>query len=498
MLMSRARVREMAPQPEPPDRPGLAARLRLPEQYWLLALLLAAFYFVTCLYISAQRLLWFDEILTALITRFPDLHTMRQALSEIAEQTPPLYFMITRVFDRMFQHADIGLRVPSVLAFGAGLLVTFDSARRLTNGLYGLIAMSLAATPFVTYYGYEARSYALYFLLAGLALWLWLFTKADSRIAAVAFGAVFLLGAGIHYYVLVCLVPFAITALTERRPFHPKIVGAAIGAMVSLALLYPELASSRTFAKTVSPVWAPSLPRLVAAYLEFLPNAILPLVVIGIVIAARRKPAMHTAPRISEGERVCWLFLLVPLVAYLLGILVTHLFHDRYIVGAAPGMVVGATCLMWRHCRDSKYLSLALLLASTGSAVGLQARTLWNVHYIEADSGDYQERTRQILALEDMLSREGKQHVVLDWDVRYLETWYYSKHRDLYECITAEQRWALKKYVPLRFVSVEQIVANARRTAVIAPSPSLAESLTRAGLRLSVRVAGPLRVVYLE
>src|SRR5437870_9976767 len=132
---------------------GVVDRLHAPRWHWSLALLLAGFYVVSSLYVSAHRLLWFDEILTALVSRLPNLRTMWKALSEVAEQTPPLYFLITRTFDQMFRHGDIGLRVPSALALGAGLLVTFDIARRLTDGLYGLIAMSSPATSSVIYYG---------------------------------------------------------------------------------------------------------------------------------------------------------------------------------------------------------------------------------------------------------------------------------------------------------------------------------------------------------
>ena len=463
-------------------------RLRRPEWYWSCALLLAGSYVASSLYISAHRLLWFDEILTALISRLPNLPSMWKALSEVAEQTPPLYFLITRTFDQMFHHADIGLRVPSALALGAGLLVTFDTARRLTDGLYGLIAMSFLATRCVTYYGYEARSYALYFMLAAIALWLWVSTKAESKIAAAAFGVVFLIGLAIHYYFLLCLVPFGITVLTERRIFHPKVIAATAGVSLSLVALYPNIASARSFANSLSPVfWQASMTGVLRACLDFLPNAILPLVVIAIAVVTFGRSREHAVPSMSAGERVSWLFLVVPLVAYLLGRLVTHQFHNRYIIGAGPGMVVAATCLMWRHCRESRPLSLALLLAFGGSAVTQQLLTLRNLDHIKADSGDYQERTRQTLALDDTLLREGKQHIVFNWDVQYLEAWYYSKHRVHYECITSEDRWAIENYVPLHFVSVEMIVANASQTAVIFPSPTLAEALARAGLHLRVR-----------
>jgi hypothetical protein len=473
--------------------------LNQPVWYWSLALLLAGFYVVSSLYISAHRQLWFDEILTALVSRMPDLRVLWKALSEIEEQTPPFYFLITRTFDQIFHHADIGLRVPSALALGAGLLVTFDTARRLTDGLYGLIAMSLLASPFVTYYGYEARAYAIYFMLAAIALWLWVFTEAESKAAAATFGAVFFIGVAIHYYFVLSLLPFGIMALAQRRIFHPKVVAATVGVMVSLAVLYPQIAKSRAFANSVSPVWAPSVPKLLAAYREFFPIAILALVVIALGLVIFSKPSKHLATSMSAGERVSWLFLVVPLSAYFLGNLVTHIFHDRYIIAAGPGMAVGTTCLLWRYCREWKYLSVALLLAFGGYAVTQQVLTLRNVDHILSDSGDYQERMRQVLAIEDTLLREGKQHLVLSWDIEYLEVWYYSKHRDQYQCFSSEQRWTIKKYVPLEFVSVEEIVANASHTALITPPPALDIALKQAGLHLKVRFAQSQYIVaYLE
>jgi hypothetical protein len=497
-MINNKRRNAMEARSEQSEGYGVAGRLRQPGFYWPLALLLSGFYVVSSLYISAHRQLWFDEILTALVSRLPSWSIMLKSLSEIEEQTPPLYFLITRTFDQIFRHADIGLRVPSALALGAGLLVTFDIARRLTDGLYGLIAMSFLATSFVTYYGHEARSYALYFMLAAIALWLWVFTKAESKTAVVAFGAVFLIGTAIHYYFFLCLLPFGIMALTERRIFHPKVLTATTGVIVSLAVLYPQIAKSLTFAHSVSPVWAPSIARLEFAYLEFVQNAVLPLVVIAIGALVFGNFRNRLATSMSAGERVSWLFLVAPMAAYLLGHLITHLFHDRYNIGAGPGMIVGATCLLWRRYRESRHLSLALLLAFAGSSVAGQLLTVRSIDHIRGESEDYQERTRQVLAVEDTLLREGKQHVVFAWDVEYLETWYYSKHRVQYECITSEARWTIKNYVPLQFVSVEQVVANARQTALVAPTPALAEALERAGLHLKVRFSEPQYIAYLE
>src|SRR6185503_1844437 len=97
----------MATPPGQPKGIDAAGKLCRPEWCWTIAFLWAAFYVSSSLYISAHRLLWFDEILTALVTRLGSWSTMWTALTEIAEQTPPGYFLITRLFDTTFRHADI-------------------------------------------------------------------------------------------------------------------------------------------------------------------------------------------------------------------------------------------------------------------------------------------------------------------------------------------------------------------------------------------------------
>jgi len=229
---------------------GLVSKLRQPAWYWPLAFLAAGFYAAAGLYISSHRLLWYDEIFTALLSRLPDVRTTWKALSEAAEMIPALYFLITRAFDQLFRHADIGIRVPSVLALSAAMLVVFDLVRRLTDGLYGLIAVSFLTTSFVIYYGCEARPYALCFLLAAVALWLWVVTAEESRVAAAAFGAVFLAGVAVHYYFVLCLVPFGLMALAEKRFFHRKVVAAVAGVACAVSVLYRK---SQSYARWCIP-----------------------------------------------------------------------------------------------------------------------------------------------------------------------------------------------------------------------------------------------------
>src|SRR5271165_1889777 len=88
------------------------------------ATVLAAFYFATSLYISSHRLLWVDEINTVNFSRLPGWTSIWKALSEGAEGMPPTYFWTVRVFDNLFGHSELAVRLPSALAMMAGLLIT--------------------------------------------------------------------------------------------------------------------------------------------------------------------------------------------------------------------------------------------------------------------------------------------------------------------------------------------------------------------------------------
>src|SRR5271165_6425565 len=172
-----------------PETPELKQLPKASEKLTLLAaLLLAAFYLASNIHIASHRLFWFDEFFTVRIAQLPAWVTIWTALSHAADSLPPFYYMLVRAFEALFGRSEVIARLPSSLAMVAGLLLTFDCARRLTDGLHGLIALSVLTCSFLPYYGYEARSYAIYFMFAALGLWVWTKTASDLR-SAIFFGA---------------------------------------------------------------------------------------------------------------------------------------------------------------------------------------------------------------------------------------------------------------------------------------------------------------------
>ena len=240
----------------------------------------------------------------------------------------------------------------------------------------------------------------------------------------------------------------------------------------------------------------PSLSGLQSVYLEFFPLTALPLVLIAAGVAAFARPRKRLLTPMTSGERVSWLFLTVPLAAYCLALLVTGFFHRRYIIVAVPGIVVAAACFLWRHYKESGVLSLALLLIFGGIGVFDELRVVRNLQQIQI-YGEEQRNTRQMLALEDTLRGEGKRNFGMASGILFLQAYYHSNHPEQYGLIRFKPPWRIAKYVPLRFLSMEQIVANARETALIDLPPPLALALEKAGLHLKVRSIQPY-VVYLE
>src|SRR5271166_6970160 len=182
------------------------------------AAMLAAFYLTTSIYIGSHRLFWYDEIVTAHLAGLPNLATIFDALGHGADGLPPGYYILAMTTQKLFGSSEVVARLPSALAMTAGLLITFDCARRLSDGLHGLIALSVLTCSFLPYYGYEARSYAIYFMLAALALWVWTKTATDSKLWAILFGAVLCLGVTFHYYAVLLLVPYGLWELYHWKP----------------------------------------------------------------------------------------------------------------------------------------------------------------------------------------------------------------------------------------------------------------------------------------
>ena len=476
------------------------------------AAVLATFYLVTSIYVSSHRLLWFDEVFTVHMARLPDWATILAALSHGADSLPPAYYLVVRTFGKLLGRGEVAVRLPSTLAMVATLLIIFDCARRLSDGLHGLIALALASIPLAGE-GFEARSYAIYIMLAALALWVWTYTGVSEKMSAILFGMVLFLAVSFHYYAVLLLVPYALWEISRWRPWQrpsPKLIAGVIGVVVPAALLSHFILSfSRKFA---TGFWSrPSLRELTEIYSHIFVGGLFILALIAIwIVLVDRKNKSFLLESMPSGEVVGWLFLCIPLAGFIAAELKTNAFAVRYFLVLVPGVAVAFSCWVWRNFRDAPRVSLGIFLLLATWGVANEMQVVLQPSVVETPG------TRAYLGLEGTLRDEGKRFLVFSDPFLFLEAQYYSKYPG--ECILLlppdfekevsagrpdpymHQRveQILSHYYPLQFWRTGQLREHAQQAALIKPAPDVLQAMEQAGFDAKVRFSQPVKVVYLQ
>lgn len=481
----------------------------LPVTSLTAAVILAVFYFFTSLYIASHRLYWFDELFVIRIAKLPSLTAMWQCLAQASDTMPPGYHFFMRIVGHAFGYSELAMRLPSAAGLVIGLLLTFDCTRRLTDNLHGLLALSLLTCSLLPYYGYEARPYALYFMLSALALWIWVCTSRTSTRYALVFGAVLFLAVTIHYYAALSIVPYVLWDLLQRnsdKQCSQKTLAGISGIVLAGAFVAPlALAYSRQFG---AHFWAsPSLFRLREAFLELFPAGmfLLALMTIWIVLSHSRNGGDIVTTRHS-AESLGWLFFTIPIFGFALAELKTNAFLIRYFVGALPGIALAFACLVSRRFSRNYHVSAGVVALLMLFGIAEQWSTV--LHPERVDPFGQQTITRQYLELESSVFAEGKQFVLFDNPMLFLEAVHYS-HRpeqcglllginDRDERPTVRIQANLAQFSPLHIWKLDDLRLHAGQTALVDPRPELLDALGHAGLKISVRISSPLEVVYLQ
>ncbi len=128
-----------------------------------------------CVSASQTRLLWLDEILTALLVTDSTIGGMLAALNDEINAMPPLYFVAGWNWVRVFGSGELALRLPSAVATCLALICIWDGLRGFANRWVATayaIAIPLscwqvrcalvAARPYGWYFAAYALAFALY------------------------------------------------------------------------------------------------------------------------------------------------------------------------------------------------------------------------------------------------------------------------------------------------------------------------------------------------
>ena len=319
------------------------------------------------LVVLGRRPLWLDEAASSTLAALPGA-AFRHVLLD-REGNGLLHTLLLRGWREVLP-GDLGLRVPSVLAsFAAVVLLAVLAERWFGQRVALLAAVLLVANPVVVRYAVEARSYALVLALACLSTAL--LDRAVRRPTAASF-AVYaaVLGVSVyaHYFALFLAVGHGVALLLVRLP------GVRLRTLVPGGVLYilivsglPRLMTDDAAAGVGYLGDAPlarALPVLLAAF------AVAGLALVA--VAARRRTLRQPAERWPLVLTLCWL--VVPLVlAVVVSALRQPVLAPRYLILCVPPAVLVLALGLdgaWRRYGRWPALSAVSLVCVLGVLLG--------------------------------------------------------------------------------------------------------------------------------
>jgi 4-amino-4-deoxy-L-arabinose transferase-like glycosyltransferase len=184
---------------------------------------------------------WYDEAFTPVHVLHPDLGATLRAVSH-TENTPPLWYVLIWGWSRVWGTGEVALRSLSALAGVLSVPVAWGIGQELAGRRAAFATAALVAVnPLFVWYSQEARAYALFTLLAALALLCFLRARREPtarRLAAFAtVGALALLT---HYFAVFLLAPMCVWLLVagyRERRYAPAAAAVGVVGLVGVALI---------------------------------------------------------------------------------------------------------------------------------------------------------------------------------------------------------------------------------------------------------------------
>jgi 4-amino-4-deoxy-L-arabinose transferase-like glycosyltransferase len=320
------------------------------KRLWLLGCW-TVFYLVVACVLTQEKPFWNDELFTFYISRQPRLPDVWSALLTGAEQIPPLFFMITRTFTAVLGPTQFGFRLPEILGFWLMSVSMFHFVRARSSATCALIAMTFPMVTAAFDYAYEARPYAIVLGFCALALCCWQ-VAAQNRVRSLSLLGLALstaVSVSCHYYAI--LGVSAIVTGECARSIRKKRVDFAMWAAFVLGVLplvffLPLIEAARSYSREF---WSkPQWINIFGFYNLLLTPTVLALFLILIVLGTctgRRFSAVGDCPpgpnNVPLHEKTAVLALVVvPVIAILLGKLVTGAYNFRYALTALIGLSI--------------------------------------------------------------------------------------------------------------------------------------------------------------
>lgn len=366
--------------PWPGGRQGSAEGVRAVQAAPLLAALLTLGAFA----LRASQLhqsLFGDEVLAYREVAGQTLgHTLRTVGTGV-ESSPPLFFVLAWLSAKLGD-PTVWIRLPSLLLGSATIPVVYLLGRETIGRTGALIAAAIiAASPFATYYGIEARPYAtmtFFVALSTLALLrairtgsrgYWALYAAASAAAAYShYTAIFALVTQAGWSIWVCrrrwrpVLTANAVAIVLYLPWLPSLHGSALGVYA----LLERLTTSHVIRDVLHPVVGypyaslRAIPTLVGLIVVTL-SALLGLVWLYLSWRGRTAAAVRedTFPRILL---IVLLALATPVGLLLYSLLGTDIWSSRSLIASTPAQALVLGGLLGAIPRPGRAVAVAVTL----------------------------------------------------------------------------------------------------------------------------------------
>ena len=313
----------------------------------------------SCVFISAQKPFWNDEIMGWKLITDPSIRHMLWAIAHACDGTPPVFHVSARAWVAIFGPSVLSLRLFSCAGICAALVVLWSTLRRyfsLRAVAFGVLTVWCNSTMVLTYNS-EARNYGLFLALTALMVGV-VDRVANTEITSKStLAALFMLTTllvyshffGLIYSGLMLLVLFG-WDLSHSR-FRPLVYGSIAAGWVPLLFWLPAIAREqalfrdRTYyavAGTIDPL------RVYGAYVSFWP-VVLFVALYALTFAFFRGQRQTRSRAQAESfvplVLIALSFLSVPLGFYVAQRWVHPPYADRYLLPSAIAFAILLTVL---------------------------------------------------------------------------------------------------------------------------------------------------------
>jgi 4-amino-4-deoxy-L-arabinose transferase-like glycosyltransferase len=303
---------------------------------------------------SYFRPFWFDELFTWHIAQIPTFTGLWKSLGPM-DPSPPLYYVITRIFQSVLGHGEFATRLPALISFLVAMFFLFLILDRRCGAITAITGVLLLCLTPATLMINIARTYTFVLALCTISLWCWQVAASGDRRILPLCGLFLSLCMALysHFYAFLLFVP--VVAGEIYRSFKIKQIDWPVWLTLLLAALtvIPLLPLAARCTSLSKSFWSkPDLFNFLQSTFLYAAQVFLALIAFVISIFVKYvktndNPSRSANPEnkvnhLPPGHEVvaAVALALIPVLVLPIAVFVTNAFTYRYFVSAVIGAII--------------------------------------------------------------------------------------------------------------------------------------------------------------